>query len=272
MAINYSPRIITDGLVFCLDAANPKSYPGSGTTWFDISKGQRHTNRFVGITFETVNNGVLRFNGSDNPMEQTDFYNPSGSNPIFLGTSPSSANNWNGDCTYEIWARPLSLGGANTGHLVTDSNYNEGEIEIRTDRIRCQWAGTNEINYMVTPDTNKWYHIVMTHAREASVYRLRLIVDLVERGNVTNTISGSSSSYGPDNRLSIGHLFNGYISTLKIYDRVLNNQELQKNFDAMRGRFEVEIAGAPPPPPPEPGPPSEPEPPPLQPGPPSQEP
>jgi hypothetical protein len=37
MGIAYNPRTITDGLVLCLDAANPKSYPGSGTTWTDLS-------------------------------------------------------------------------------------------------------------------------------------------------------------------------------------------------------------------------------------------
>ena len=37
MGINYSPKIVTDGLVLCLDAANPLSYPGSGSTWNDLS-------------------------------------------------------------------------------------------------------------------------------------------------------------------------------------------------------------------------------------------
>jgi hypothetical protein len=37
MGIAYNPRTITDGLVLCLDAANSKSYPGSGTTWTDLS-------------------------------------------------------------------------------------------------------------------------------------------------------------------------------------------------------------------------------------------
>jgi hypothetical protein len=37
MGINYSPRIVTDGLVLCLDAGNSKSYPGSGGTWYDLS-------------------------------------------------------------------------------------------------------------------------------------------------------------------------------------------------------------------------------------------
>jgi len=37
MATRYSPAIVTSGLVLCLDAANRKSYPGSGTTWSDLS-------------------------------------------------------------------------------------------------------------------------------------------------------------------------------------------------------------------------------------------
>ena len=37
MAFNYSPKIVTDGLVFAVDAANKKSYPGSGTTWTDLA-------------------------------------------------------------------------------------------------------------------------------------------------------------------------------------------------------------------------------------------
>jgi hypothetical protein len=37
MSYANGPRIVTDGLVCCLDAANRKSYPGSGTTWYDLS-------------------------------------------------------------------------------------------------------------------------------------------------------------------------------------------------------------------------------------------
>ena len=35
----YGSNIVTDGLVFCVDAANPRSYPGTGTTWYDVSAG-----------------------------------------------------------------------------------------------------------------------------------------------------------------------------------------------------------------------------------------
>ena len=37
MGLSHSPRIVTDGLVLCVDAANKRSYPGAGTTWTDLS-------------------------------------------------------------------------------------------------------------------------------------------------------------------------------------------------------------------------------------------
>ena len=42
MAFHYSPRVVTNGLVLALDAANPNSYPGSGTTWYDLSGNNLH--------------------------------------------------------------------------------------------------------------------------------------------------------------------------------------------------------------------------------------
>ena len=42
MAFHYSPKIVTDGLIFALDAANHKSYPGSGTVWTDLSGNSTH--------------------------------------------------------------------------------------------------------------------------------------------------------------------------------------------------------------------------------------
>ena len=55
MAIAYNSKIATDGLLLCLDAANIKSYPGTGNTWFDISGNGRNANIRSGVEFS--NNG-----------------------------------------------------------------------------------------------------------------------------------------------------------------------------------------------------------------------
>jgi len=42
MAVYAGPEIVDNGLVLYLDAANQKSYPGSGTTWNDLSGRENH--------------------------------------------------------------------------------------------------------------------------------------------------------------------------------------------------------------------------------------
>ena len=77
MATRYSPAIVTSGLVLCLDAANPKSYSGTGTTWTDLS-GNGYNGTLVNSP--TFSQGVFTFNGS------TNYINVSGVN-FATGTS-----------------------------------------------------------------------------------------------------------------------------------------------------------------------------------------
>jgi hypothetical protein len=63
MAVNYSPKIITDGLVLYLDAANTRSYPGSGTVWSDLSRGGNNGTLRNGPTFNSGNGGSIVFDG-----------------------------------------------------------------------------------------------------------------------------------------------------------------------------------------------------------------
>ena len=65
MAFSFSPRIVTDGLVLYLDAANQRSYPGSGTTWSDISRGGNNGTLVNGPTFDPGNGGSIVFDGVD---------------------------------------------------------------------------------------------------------------------------------------------------------------------------------------------------------------
>ena len=66
MAINAGPKIVEDGLVFCVDAANKRSYPGAGTTWTDLSKQEnngtltnKRNNRLKNRVFQIVKDQLL---------------------------------------------------------------------------------------------------------------------------------------------------------------------------------------------------------------------
>ena len=64
MALAHSPKIVTDNLVFFLDAGNTKSYPGTGTAWTDMS-GSGNTTTLSGATYNSDNSGNILFDGSN---------------------------------------------------------------------------------------------------------------------------------------------------------------------------------------------------------------
>src|SRR6056300_1140553 len=68
MATSYSPKIITDGLVLCLDAGDKKSYSGSGTTWTDRSS-QNNGTLYNGPTFDSSKGGLLSFDGVNDYLQ-----------------------------------------------------------------------------------------------------------------------------------------------------------------------------------------------------------
>lgn len=57
MAAHGGPNIVEDGLVLYLDAANKKSYPGSGTVWKDLSGNGNDGTLTNGPTFGSTNLG-----------------------------------------------------------------------------------------------------------------------------------------------------------------------------------------------------------------------
>ena len=65
MALNYGPKIITDGLLLHWDIADKNSYPGSGTTIYDLSGNGYNGTLYNGVGFSLANGGVLTFDGVD---------------------------------------------------------------------------------------------------------------------------------------------------------------------------------------------------------------
>ena len=72
MARRYNPRIVTDGLVLALDAGNTKSYPGSGTTWTDLSGNGNNGSLLNGTGYSSDNLGVLSLDGTNDYIDSYD--------------------------------------------------------------------------------------------------------------------------------------------------------------------------------------------------------
>jgi hypothetical protein len=77
MSNNYGPRIVTDGLVLCLDAADQNSYAGSGSTWYDLSGNNNHFTLNNSPTYSFEGGGNIIFDGTNDEAELSSWSWPS---------------------------------------------------------------------------------------------------------------------------------------------------------------------------------------------------
>ena len=113
-----------DGLVLCLDAANTRSYPGSGTTWADLSGNGNSGTLTNGPTYSSANGGFLSFDGTNDYVD--------------LGQSNKFAST---NLTLDVWLNLPS--GTNQG-VRPISNQNGGGFENGDFNLRIDGSGTYE--------------------------------------------------------------------------------------------------------------------------------
>ncbi len=235
MGIAYNPRVVTDGLVLALDAGNAKSYPGSGTTWTDLS-GRGNTGTLTnGPTYSSSNGGAIVFDGTN------DY--------VTLGT-PSLLNGVQVPLTVCVWARANSFGSFNTlwgvYKFVTSSQLYS---LLRVDSgLLKYYASTSSGSYQsqgtLAPSTNVWNFYAVTVSGSIASPSVTIYLN-----NSSQTFSYSSLSSSPDLTVDfrIGgnqsnpttEYWNGNISNVMWYNRALSAAEVRQNFNALRGRYGI---------------------------------
>lgn len=231
MGISYNPRTVTDGLVLALDAGNTKSYPGSGTTWTDLSdKGNNGT--ISGATHTSGVGGYFNYDGTNDKVECA-----SNSNFAF-GT---------GDFAIEIWWRSdKSSQTALTGLLsisspAASSNWQLGPGN-QTDNTKIVFSGGAHTSAPVITDPTSYSKAVWTNTVVTRISStLKMYTDSV---NVVST--SDSSNYSDTGVLKIGvnrglnYYWDGRISVVRLYKgKGLTAAEVKQNFNALRGRYGV---------------------------------
>ena len=231
MAFNFSPKIVSDGLVLYMDAANPKSYAGSGTVWNDLSRGQNRGTLTNGPTFNSANGGSISFDGVDDYVNMGDKFS------INQGT-------------IDFWIK-LNVTVDNTS---TSINYRPFG---KTDAFECRWNksatfgvvgslqfdfGQSTSSLISTQSTWSnliWYNIVFNWNSSINQSNLYIQSTLNNTGTALS-ITGQTGNFsvGASRGGSQGFI-NGRMSNFKIYNRALSAQEVQQNFNATRQRFGV---------------------------------
>jgi hypothetical protein len=213
MATAYSPLIVTDGLVMYLDAGNTKSYPGSGTTWTDISRNSNNETLVNSPTFNSANGGSIVFDGVDDYAINSN-----------LKYSPF---------TYDVYFK----GGS--GYISRLFGYGWG-LYVNTTNQLAVWVDTNTSHRSTTTyisySSNLITNISISFANSA--------FSLYKNGTFLQTVSTPSSSvYSTTTQFCIGadtiasSLFTGNIYTAKMYNRGLSAQEIAQNYNATKTRF-----------------------------------
>jgi hypothetical protein len=223
-------NIVTSGLVLYVDAGYNPSYPGTGTTWSDVSGNGNNGTLVNGPTFDSANGGSIVFDGVD------DFVN--------FGSSVSLLNFiYTNSFSTEVWMR--WDGGSqpnNAGHLIgkTYGNYrsflitdtNPGRITFRLDSN----GQTTDTGNIISP--NLWYHVVCTW--NPTTFNAKVFVNGVERASTTNTLTDwtiTSGNFQIGNSPGENYYFNGNISIGRVYNNTLSPTEILQNFNAQKARF-----------------------------------
>jgi hypothetical protein len=231
---NYTGNIVTQGLVLNLDAAKTDSYPGTGTTWRDLSGFNNNGTLTNGPTFSglgkqasIVFDGVNDFVNCGPSFTSLDLINKSFSAWIFK-TSASQKG---------IIDKDFDSGGPNYGgwgFWIQPNNklwwWNQGGQDITDD-------GPNTITL------NSWNHVAVTYnsvAKNATFYINGTLNSSITNANVVEKPSGNASLVIGAIRNNLGGFsFNGRISNVLAYNRLLTASEVQQNFQALRGRYGV---------------------------------
>ena len=262
MAFGNGPRAVTNGLILSLDASDKSSYPGSGTSWYDLSGYGNHCSLANSATYSPAKGGgSIDLDGVDDLISvpktlngftynihydlnwtaeywmYTDPYDASPQTYKFLYGSYNGCN-WN---TYKGNAQGMiiySSTSASTIYLTMGYGPNVGGCPD----VSATW-NNGEAGAALWGLQNRWAHLVVTSDDGTT---LKLYIDGVQIGS-NKTVNFKNGQNRIDNTLpattnySLGGLVIGYhqvdFSIFRMYNRPLTLSEVQQNYRVQKSRF-----------------------------------
>ena len=224
MATIEGANIVRNGLVLNLDAANPKSYPRTGTTWRDLSGNNFVGSLINGPSYNSTDNGVVVFDGTNDYISVPD-------DPLLRLV---------GECTICFWVKPTLL--KDYGNLIWKANYptnGYGIITLANGAVELQVSpspGPNPSFGASTLVNGQWSNLCVSLNSSKNVV-------FYKNGNLKATATSIYSILSGTTSLRIAadtdnnRYFNGTISQVLIYNKVITSQEVLQNFNATKARY-----------------------------------
>lgn len=218
MALAHSPKIVTDGLVLSLDAANTKSYSGSGTTVNNLIS-SNHAGTLIGnATTSSDNKGVFVLDGTGDSVN--------------IAGTPVGANAY----TKMIWFR-LDNGAQSGNNNLMSSSAGGNIMWVPTgNTLRAAHTDTSFslVTSSVTCEEERWYHGVVTFNTTSGwvLYQDGAVVDTDATTSVRpGTGAVDVGTYGGGSNMT------GKLSCPMVYSRALTDAEVLQSYNALKGRF-----------------------------------
>ena len=216
MGIDYNNVIVSDGLVLYLDAANTRSYSGSGTSSNSLVGGIGAT-LVNGVGFTSSNNGAFTFDGSN------DYINFGNSSAVQQSSGTLSA-----------WAKASSPGGGYRGIIAKQGAY--GLFYTDSVLVAYDWAADAPRSTGVNIADNTWKNVVLTYQSGVS-NGTRIYINGVSVLTTTITVLNQTGNLFGGAEANAGQYASCQISLFNMYNRALSATEVLQNYNATKGRY-----------------------------------
>jgi hypothetical protein len=213
--------IVKDGLVLHWDASDPVSYPGSGTTIYDVSGSGTTYNGTLsnGVGYSAAQGGYLTFDGINDQID-SNYTQPVGSVSWGFWAWHESLTNPD-DQSYQL--QGIQASGGYCYYGIEDGGGVYGYIK-----------NTN-INPSVNLSAQQWYYMTLTYNSSDGVWKAYVNGEVIDNGTTSNG-STSTTLYG--GAINSNHHLYGRGSEWQFYERALTDAEVLQNYNAGLRRYQ----------------------------------
>jgi hypothetical protein len=210
---------VTSGLILYLDAGNAASYPGSGTTWTDLSGNSNTGTLTNGPTYSSANGGSIVFDGTNDFVDVPH-------NTLLDPTLNMTVSSWVNMTSFKDSNSIFGKGAGAAGF--------DFRIDSSTQLNLVKYAVVDQRITVAALSTGTWYNIAAVQSATK--------VDYYINGSFVGSFSNSSAYITVATSLKIGKDRNTIFTAAKIpqvsmYNRQLSAAEIQQNWLANKSRF-----------------------------------
>jgi len=239
MAFGRGPKIVKDNLVLMLDAANPKSYPGTGTTWYDLSGNGNHFSLVNGVSFNSE--GYFTTDGVNDHIKSTNTVDLSSYDYVVVDIWLKSlddttfqqafehSNNWNTNSG----GFGLFIHNNGSGFVKNENHTNHKDQIARNYVVTMNENWINHVNlYAGIPDSTgrqTWTN------GSSEAYDGR--VDYSGNGTTSSTVSFRNDTFYMGGRGGASLFGQAGYSSFKVYGFKFSDGDVLQNYNALKGRF-----------------------------------